>query len=288
MQVDDAARPSMYTNLYHWVQILRDLGDLDSAQSAAEALCREATSHLERSQACQSLADIATARGDVGSARRVLEQLVALGRAAVTADPTTSRKLELIATLDQLGDLSRKQGDSWGVLECYGDHGRMAVLRELTSIHGDRASLLTEQCFSLRRAGNAALQLGLIDEARRLLEERLTVARLVSASDPSDRRLIGLVAAALRDLGSLLASFGDPRAGALLSEDLQIRQWLQAGQPHDIAARQELARSHLAMTSVGPDTAGHRQIATTLLTQIEAEGSLDVSGRMMLSGLRSR
>lgn len=280
--------PTMFGALRQWALILRDLGDGAGAQSAAESLCRQAGTHAEQVEACRLLAETAQATGDVDATRAALTQLVALARTAVTADPSSTGAFELLAALDQLGDLARRQGDHWGVLEAHGDLGRMGVLRELAAVHGEVPSLLTEQCYSLRRAGNAARELGAHIQAQALLDERLTVARKTAAAAPTDRRLVGLVAAALHDLGSLMASIGDARAGAFLREELGIRQWLQAGRPNDPETTQELARTHLAMMAVGPDTAEHARIATTLLTQIEADGSIDVTGRMMLSSLRGR
>lgn len=288
MHGHDNGSPTMFGALHQWALILRDLGDLTSAQSAAESLCRQGGTHAEQVEAGRLLAELAQATGDVASTRAALEHLVALARSAAATDPSSARRFELLAALDHLGDLARRQGDHWGVVEAHGDLGRMGVLRELVAAHGEAPSLLTEQCYSLRRAGNAARQMGAHNQAQALLDERLTVARKTCAGAPTDRRLVGLVAAALHDLGSLMASLGDQRAATLLQEELLIRQWLQAGRPHDPEARQELARTHVAMMSVGPDTAEHARIATTLLTQIEAEGSLDVTGRMMLSSLRDR
>jgi len=284
---DDLYPLKMFHALHQWAVSLRDLGDLPSARSAAEALCREARTADEYSQAYRLLADLCQSSGDLVAARPLREHLVELARRAVSADPTTQRRLELLAVLDELGDLARQQGDHWTVLECHGNHGRMAVLRELTESHGLQVSLLTEQCYSLRRVGAAARDLGSFEEARSLLDERLTVARLTFAGNPGDRQLVALVATALADLGSLLARLGDPRAAALLSEELCLRDWLQATQPHDVNARQELANCHLAMSTVGVDTAQHMRIATTLLTQMEQEGSLDITGRMLLTSLRT-
>jgi len=286
MYVDQSAPPTMFEALHRWVLSLRELGERASAISAAQSLCREAGSADELTRAYRLLAELQLQDGDLAGARRVREALVELARSAVEADPSTVRWFELLAALDQLGDLARQQGDHWGVLDCYGNRGRMPILRELVGQHGDRAALLTEQCYSLRRAGTAARELGALDEARSMFDERLTVARLTFAGNPGEPQLLALVAAALADLGPLLARLGDPRAAALLSEELSLRQWLQQSRPGDVQARQELATCHLALTSVGPDTAEHRRIATTLLTQIEAEGQLDVPGRIMLSGLR--
>jgi tetratricopeptide (TPR) repeat protein len=278
----------MFSDLHRWVLRLRDLGEVAGAQSAAEALCREARTPWEHEQAYDLLADLYVLGGDLAGARRVREGVVYAARTALAADPTSERKLALLSALDQLGDVARRQGDHRGVLECYGNAGRMSVLRDLARAHGDRAELLTEQCYSLRRAGTAARELGALEEARDLLEERVTVARLTFACDPADRRLLALVASAVGDLGSLLARLGDGRAGVLLREGLYLHEWLQTTEPDDVVARQELAKSHLAMTTMGADTAEHVRVATTLLTQIEAEGHLDVTGRVMLSGLRNR
>jgi tetratricopeptide (TPR) repeat protein len=287
MHVDHGAPPRMFVALHRWALSLRDLGELASAVSAAESLCREAGSRDELTVAYRLLAELNERSGDLAAARGVREVLVDLARSGLAADPTTERRFLLLAALDELGDLARQQSDHWGVLACYGNQGRMPILRDLTGRHGDRAALLTEQCFSLRRAGTAARELGALDEARALFEERLTVARLTFAGNPAETQLLALVAAALADLGPLLARLGDPRAAALLSEELSLRQWLQQLRPDDVRARQELATCHLALTSVGPDTGQHLRIATTLLSQIEAEGQLDVPGRIMLSGLRS-
>ncbi len=287
MHVDNVSPPKMFHALLQWAENLRSLGDLPSARSAAEALCREARSAEEYRQAYRLLADLHQSSGDLVGARPYREQLVDLARRAVAHDPSTSHRLDLLAALDELGDLARQQGDHWTVLECHGNHGRMGVLRELTAVHGLEVRLLTEQCYSLRRAGTAARDLGSFEEARSLLDERLTVARLTFAGNPGDRQLVALVAAALADLGSLLVRLGDPRAASLLSEELCLRNWLQAAQPYDVDARQELANAHLAMTTVGADTAMHMKIATSLLTQMEQEGSLDITGRLLLTSLRT-
>jgi tetratricopeptide (TPR) repeat protein len=288
VHVDDQAPPKVFAALHQWAVGLRDLGEVSSALSAAHALCREAVSHDQYTQAYRLLAELHAQAGDRAAAMQVRERLVELARVAAEAEPSTDRMFDLLTALDDLGDLARQQGDHWIVLECYGNHGRMAILRHLVELHGLRPSLLTEQCYSLRRAGAAARELGAHEEARSLLEERLTVARLTFAGDPSDRRLIPLVAAALNDLGSLHARRGDPRAGALLSEELCLRQWLQTSQPDDVGARQDLANCHLTITTTGPDTGQHLLIATTLLSQMEAEGALDIPGRLLLSGLRNR
>lgn len=287
MPVDNVAPPKMFHALHEWAVSLRDLGELPSACSAAESLCREARTVEEYTQAYRLLADLRQGSGDLAAARPLREHLVELARHSAAEDPSTQHRLDLLAALDELGDLARQQSDHWTVLECHGNHGRMAVLRELTELHGMHVSLLTEQCYSLRRAGTAARDLGSYEEARNLLDERLTVARLTFAGNPGDRQLVALVAAALADLGSLLARLGDARAPALLQEELCLRNWLQATLPDDVDARQELANCHLAMTSVGVDTAQHTRIATTLLTEMEQEGSLDITGRLLLTSLRT-
>jgi tetratricopeptide (TPR) repeat protein len=288
VQVDDQAPPKMFAALHQWALSLRDLGEVSSAISAARSLCREAGSVEQSILAHRLLAELHLQDGDPTAVTQVRERLVELTRRAADLDPSTDRMFDLLTALDDLGDLARQQGDHWTVLECYGNRGRMAILRHLVQCHGLRPSLLTEQCYSLRRAGAAASQLGSHDEARSLLTERLTVARLTFAGDPSDRRLIPLVAAALSDLGSLLARRGDPQAGALLAEELCLREWLQSTRPDDVRARQDLANCHLAITATGPDTGQHLMIATRLLSQIEAEGELDIQGRILLSDLRER
>ena len=286
MQVDDQAPPQMFPALHQWAVRLRDLGEVASARSAAEAVCREASSHDQYVLAGRLLAGLCVAEGDLAAARQVHQSLVDLFRRAVAADPTTERRFDLLTGLDELGEVARKQDDHWAVLDCHGHQGRMAVLRDLVDVHGLRATLLTEQCYSLRRAGTAARAVGAFDLARSLFEERLTAARLTFAGSPTDRRLIELVAAALGDLGQLLARLGDPHASALLSEELCLREWLRSTQPDDVRARQDLANCHLSMTATGPDTGGHLRVATTILAEIEAEGALDLNGRMLLSGLR--
>lgn len=290
MQLHEHAPPQMFHALYEWARHLRDLGEVSSARSAAEAVCREARSDEQKVLAGRMLAGLCVQDGDLAAAGQVLRMLVDLARRAADADPTTERRFELLTALDELGELARRSDDHWTVVECYGPQGRMAVLRDLVELHGLRASLLTEQCFSLRRAGTAARAVGALDLARTLFEERLTAARLTFAGSPGDRRLAELVASALGDLGQLLGRLGDPRAGALLSEELCLREYLRSTSPDDVRARQDLANCHLAIssTTIGPDTGEHLRVATTILAEIEAEGSLDLNGRMLLSDLRRR
>lgn len=289
MQLDQHAPPPMFDALHEWARHLRDLGEVASARSAAEAVCREARSQQEKVLAGRLLAGLCVQDGDVPAAKQVLVSLVGLARRAAEADPTTERRFDLLTALDDLGELARRTDDHWTVIECYGPQGRMAVLRQLVEVHGLRASLLTEQCFSLRRAGTAARAVGAMDLARSLFEERLTAARLTFAGNPADRRLVELVAAALGDLGQLLGRLGDPRASSLLSEELCLREYLRSTSPDDVRARQDLAHCHLAIsTTVGPDTGEHLRVATTILSEIEAEGALDLNGRMLLSDLRRR
>ncbi len=277
----------MFPSLHQWTLNLRDLGDLPSACSAADSLCREARTDAEAVRANQLLAELSERAGDLPSARLARERLVDLARWAVEADPTTAGRIELLSALDDLGELARRQDDHWTVLECHGNHGRMAQLRELTAANGLHPSLLTEQCYSLRRAGCAARDLGSVEEARSLFEERLTVARLVLSGSPGTPKLVALVAAALADLGTLLARLGDPRAAHLLGEELGLRNWLQSLRPDDVEARQQLARAHLAVAQTGADTEEHRAVAADLLSRMEAEGSLDITGRMLLTSLRA-
>jgi hypothetical protein len=273
VQLHEHAPPQMFHALYEWARHLRDLGEVASARSAAEAVCREARSSDEKVLAGRMLAGLCVQDGDLVAAGQVLRTLV-----------------DLLTALDELGELARRTDDHWTVVECYGPQGRMAVLGQLVEVHGLRASLLTEQCFSLRRAGTAARAVGALDLARTLFEERLTAARLTFAGSPGDRRLAELVASALGDLGQLLGRLGDPRTGALLSEELCLREYLRSTSPEDVRARQDLANCHLAIssTTIGPDTGEHLRVATTILAEIEAEGSLDLNGRMLLSDLRRR
>jgi hypothetical protein len=289
VQLDEHAPPQMFHPLYEWARHLRDLGEVSSARSAAEAVCREARSHDEKVLAGRLLAGLCVQDGDVATAKQVLTTLVGLARRAADADLRTERAFDLLTALDELGELARRTDDHWTVIECYGPQGRMAVLRRLVEVHGLRAGLLTEQCFSLRRAGTAARAVGALDLARTCFEDRLTAARLTFAGNPADPRLAELVAAALGDLGQLLARLGDPRAASLLSEELCLREFLRSGSPDDVRARQDLANCHLAIsTTIGPDTGEHLRVATTLLAEIEAEGALDLNGRMLLSDLRRR
>lgn len=297
---DDGPTPKMFAALWQWANNLYDLGDLPSALSAAEALCREARTTDEETQAYRLAADLYERYGDLAAARPYREALVEFARHALVVDPDPARRLDLLAALDDLGELARRQEDHWTVLECHGNHGRMALLRELTQQHGLRVSLLTEQCYSLRRAGTAARELRSYEEARNLLDERLTVARLTCAGNPGDPHLVGLVAAALADLGSLLARLGDRRASGLLSEELCLRQWLQHRRPTDTAAASwssswsssASASSGYASSAdpgsgMGIDTAEHVGAATALLEQLEQEGTLDAAGRLVLTSLRT-
>lgn len=287
MHVDNFSAPRMFHALFQWAVNLREVGDLPSACSAAEALCREAQSADELRQAYRLLAGLRRASGDLPGARPALEFLVDLARRMASVDPVLNNQLDLLAALDELGDLARQQGDDWTVLECHGNHGRAAILRELERHYPGQANLLTELCYSLRRAGNAARALGSHEEARNLLEERLTVARVNCAANPGDDRLVSMVAAALADLGGLLAALRVPRAESLLREELGLRTWLESVRPGDAKARQDLATCHVAMTTVGVDTAEHKAMATHLLAQIEQEGGLDLSGHHLLSTLRA-
>ena len=288
LQVDDHAPAQMFHALFQWALHLRDLGEVSSARSAAEAVCREASTHDEYVLSGRLLAGLCVAEGDLAAARQVHQRLVGLFHRAALAEPTTERRFDLLTGLDDLGEVARKQDDHWAVMDCYGHQGRMAVLRDLVEVHGLRASLLTEQCYSLRRAGTAARAVGAFDLARTLFEERLTAARLTFAGSPTDRRLVELVAAALGDLGQLLARLGDPGASALLSEELCLREWLRSTQPDDVRA--PAGPGQLPPVDDG-HRSGHREhlrVATTILAEIEAEGALDLNGRMLLSGLRDR
>jgi len=294
---DDGPTPKMFSALWQWANNLYDLGDLPSALSAAESLCREARTTEEQTQAYRLAADLHERRGDLDAARPYREALVEVARRAAAADADTTRRLDLLAALDDLGELARRQEDHWTVLECHGNHGRMAVLRELTEQHGLRVSLLTEQCYSLRRAGTAARELRSYEEARSLLDERLTVARLTCAGNPGDPHLVALVAAALTDLGALLAHLGDRRAPALLSEEVCLRQWLRQGRPAEADAvtwgsgsGSGSGRGSVGVgwaPRAGVDTAEHLGAATALLAHLEREGSLDATGRLLLTSLRT-
>lgn len=287
MHVDSATAPKMFHALLQWAVNLRNLGDLPSACSAAEALCREAQTAAELRQSHRLLAELREATGDLTGALQVREFLADLARRVASVEPTDSHQVDLLTALDELGDLARRLGDHWTVVECHGNHGRAGVLRDLARRYGDQVSLQTELCYSLRRAGNAAREIGSYEEARNLLEERLTIARLTCAADPVDHRLVALVAAALADLGALLLTLREPRAEVLLREELGLRTWLESVRPGDARARQELATCHMAMTAVGVDTGQHKAMAAALLSQIELEGALDPSGHHLLSSLRA-
>lgn len=276
------AGPPVFESLRRWALGLRDLGDLASACSATRALCREAGTHAEAVEASRLLAEICEQAGDLDGARAARAHLVDLARRALAAQTTTERRLDLLEELDRLADVARRQEDHWTVLESHGPHGRLAELRELAAVHGLVPSLLTEQCYSLRRAGTAAWDMGSLEEARSLFEERLTMARLVAAGQPDDPRLVTLVAAALADLGAVLARLGDPRAASLLGEELALRGWLDEHHPSGAAGG---GAGHRGKT--GADTDQHKLVATTLLAQLEQQGALDVTGRLLLTSLRS-
>ncbi len=259
----DPLGPPMFETLHRWVVSLLDLGDGPDAVSAAQALCREARTTEEMMLSDRLLADACERIDDLDGARVPRERLVQLTRRLFDLERTTERRVELLEELDLLGELARRQGDHWTVLECHGNHGRLAELRELIAVHGRSEGLLAEYSYSLRRAGGAARDMGSLEEARSLFVERLATARLVAAVSPGEPRRVALVVAALADLGAVLTTMGDLHAGGLIAEERQLRQWLstQRGWPGSL--------SEADAGLPGADTEEHLFTAGTLLTAVQ-------------------
>lgn len=74
------------------------------------------------------------------------------------------------------------------------------------------------------------------------------------------------------------------RAPALLGAEVCLRQWLGQGRPADADAVTGGAGSGWGR---GVDTAEHLGAATALLAHLEREGSLDATGRLLLTSLRT-
>ena len=156
--------------------------------------------------ACRSIRSVACRRPRASAPRpwRVFQEVVALERRAIAADPNIGSRFNLSISLDRVGGLQVDQRDLAGALKTYQED--LDLRRHLVAEEPGSAEMQDGLATALQEVGDVQTRLGNRSDAIKDCQEALSVSKALSSTAPTNADYVLQVADSEQCLAALPGS----------------------------------------------------------------------------------
>lgn len=177
--------PGVVTDWLELDRLYQDLGQLDDAKKAVDAMAAHATTNLDRGKALAERSDVLLLQGDLAGSRSAAEQAVAINRQLAAADPNNiSLHFTLSRALTAFGLAARRQDDLSTAQKAYEED--MTLTRRLIAINPSNVDLRGVLSADLLHLADVLTRRHEYTGARRAIEESLGISRRLAAETSDD------------------------------------------------------------------------------------------------------